>query len=162
MILRMTLFLARPNGPRLSCGALEEEGVIQYPTRAASFKRLLGGRPWRPQLNSGRPGLRASQILGILQRTWCRVLLEIRPIHGIPQAAGPDSDGEDRNGTIARLDEASWVCEEGPVPTSSLDAPRPHEDPALDYDHPNADEPMRRSGSDPEALAIAQSRDDVS
>ena len=36
---------AQPNGPRLSCGALKKKGVIQYPTRAASFKRLLGGSP---------------------------------------------------------------------------------------------------------------------
>jgi len=28
-----------PNGSRLSCGA-EEKGFVQYPTRAASFKRL--------------------------------------------------------------------------------------------------------------------------
>jgi hypothetical protein len=33
----------RPNGPRLSCGALKNRVVIQYLTRAASFKRLLGG-----------------------------------------------------------------------------------------------------------------------
>src|SRR5438445_11669662 len=33
---------APPNGSRLSCGALTKKGVIQYPTRAASFKRLLG------------------------------------------------------------------------------------------------------------------------
>src|SRR2546430_9499693 len=32
-----------PNGSRLSCGALEKKVVIQYPTRPASFKRLLGG-----------------------------------------------------------------------------------------------------------------------
>src|SRR2546427_514211 len=33
---------APPNGSRLSCGALTKKGVIQYPTRAVSFKRLLG------------------------------------------------------------------------------------------------------------------------
>ena len=34
--------VAQPNESRLSCGALKKESVIQYPTRAASFKRLLG------------------------------------------------------------------------------------------------------------------------
>jgi hypothetical protein len=39
------------NGPRLSCGALKKKGVIQYPTRAASFKRLLASRdPWLSDL----------------------------------------------------------------------------------------------------------------
>jgi hypothetical protein len=31
-----------PNGSRLSCGALKKKSSFHYPTRAASFKRLLG------------------------------------------------------------------------------------------------------------------------
>jgi hypothetical protein len=82
-------------------------------------------------------------------------------IHGISQAGAPSSDGDDRNGAIIYVNEASWVLEEGPVPATSLDAPRPHEDTALNYHDPDADEPMSRSGSDPEALTIAQSSDGV-
>src|SRR6267143_2479815 len=115
-----------------------------------------------PQLERGRPGLGSSQIPGVRERPGCRVLLEIRPIHGISQAAAARSGGEHRNGTITYLNEPSWIREERPVPAASLDAPRPHEDSALDYDHPDADEAMGRSGSDSEALAVTQSRDDAS
>ena len=40
-----TILIGRPNGSRLSCGALKKKSSFNIPTRAASFKRLLGRRP---------------------------------------------------------------------------------------------------------------------
>jgi hypothetical protein len=37
------MFVGLPNGARLSCGALKNDSFLNQSTRAASFKRWLGG-----------------------------------------------------------------------------------------------------------------------
>jgi len=52
----------RPNGSRLSCGALKKDSFQNL--RAASFKRLSGARPWRRLLAPRPKGKRKDEKQG--------------------------------------------------------------------------------------------------
>src|SRR6267143_7191780 len=117
---------------------------------------LAGIRPLRSrraQLDGCRAGFGANEILCKPQLPGRPILCKIRAIDHSLETSTPGPDGAHRNGPIVELNESSRILEESPIPAPGFDAPRPHEEPALHHNPPDADEPVPRTCPDADGLA---------
>src|SRR5438132_115850 len=116
----------------------------------------------RHQLCGSAPGLRASQAPGVFDGAWRLVLLQVGAVDRVLQALAPGAHGAYGDFAIGNLDSAVRLLEKRPIPASRFQAPRTHEDPALDHHRPDADETVRlRARADAQDMAGADGVHDV-
>src|SRR5262249_25802804 len=119
----------------------------------------LSRRP-RHELGRGRPRLRTPEVARELDRAGRVVLLEVRPIHGVLDPLAARLYGTHADAPLAHLDHTGRLFQERAVPAPRLEAPRPDEQPALDHDHPDPDDAVRRGPrAQAEDLSLAQRLD---
>src|SRR5438874_2548087 len=99
----------------------------------------------RDQFRGRGPGLRSSEVPGVLDGPPALVFLQVGSVNGVLQTLASGLDGADGDVAPGDLDGAAWLLKERPVPAARLQAPRAHERPPLHHDDPNTDEAVRRA-----------------
>src|SRR4029077_12996935 len=112
--------------------------------------------PRRHELRRRGTGLRLAQVAGILRGRLGLVLRQIGLIHRVLQPFAPRLDGADRELAAGDFHHPLRGFAERVVPAVRLGAPGTDENPVLDHDRPDADDPVRPgAGADAEDLAAA-------
>src|SRR5437870_4498478 len=97
----------------------------------------------RDQFRGRGPGLRSSEVPGVLDGPPALVFLQVGSVNGVLQTLASGLDGADGDLAPSDLDGAAWLLKERPVPAARLQAPGAHERPPLHHDDPNTDETVR-------------------
>ena len=85
------------------------------------------------------------------------VFLEVGTGHGILQSLALRENGANGDLASVHAHRAAWLLEEGAIPASWLETPRPDEDAVADHHEPDPDDPVRLgTGSDTDHGVVAQ------
>ena len=113
----------------------------------------------RDELERVHRPLRLRESLHPLLRGLGGVLLAERRRDGFQQAVRSWPAGADRDLAVRELNTPSIFSQEGSVPSRRAVAPRPHEDPVLHDDHPNASVPVPGPSSNAKDLGAFERLD---
>jgi hypothetical protein len=123
---------------------------------------FLQCRRERNEFDGRGSGFLTAQVPRKPDAAWGAVLLKVRSINSILKAFASRTNGAHLDLAGTNLDDTTGILQESAVPTPRLQAPRSHEDTALHYHRPYADESVRhRARLDAHDLANVDGSDDL-